>query len=241
MKIIELTQNKFTIVDTDIYEILKKYNWQYATVGYAVRSIWLNNKNKSFLMHREIYEYFNDEIPPNMVIDHINHNKLDNRIDNLRLANKSQNNYNRVVQSNNLSSDYKGVSKNKQTGNWVAYITSNYKRQCIGSFTNEIACANAYNYHAKKLFGEYALLNDVKFMNKEEFEKYQLPTTSTNNYKGVLFRKDSGKWRIRLTDLNGKRFYVGTGNYKSEDEALNIRNNYLIKNPELLLKYDLNK
>lgn len=70
---------------------------------------------------------------PSGQIDHINHDRADNRIENLRVVDNTGNHLNRPIQSNNKTG-FVGVSKFKRTGKFVAYITSNGKRIHLGYF-----------------------------------------------------------------------------------------------------------
>ena len=103
-------------------------------------------------MHREIMKPSKVE-----VIDHINHNKLDNTKENLRCCTKQQNEMNKVKRSN-TSSKFKGVTK---INKWMASITFNNKTINLGYFNTEKEAAKIYNVKAKELFGEFAYLNEV--------------------------------------------------------------------------------
>lgn len=83
--------------------------------------------------HRIIWEMHNGRIPEGMEIDHINHIKTDNRIENLRLVSHKQNLSNASLRSDS-SSGVSGVSWNRNRQKWHAYIKSNYKRRHIGFF-----------------------------------------------------------------------------------------------------------
>jgi hypothetical protein len=110
-------------------------------------------------------------------IDHKNRKKHDNRLSNLRVA-SNQNNSRNVSSYNNKKSDFKGVSYHKQAKHWYSRIKVNGKPIRIGCFTDEIACANSYNYFAEKLFGEFAFLNEVPYMSLEEWCSYRTSTKS---------------------------------------------------------------
>lgn len=104
--------------------------------------------------HRVVWEMHYGPIPDGMAIDHINGNPLDNRLENLRLATKTQNNMNRGATKRNTSG-YKGVSWNKKDGNWQAKIRIDGRNHHIGSFNDKEAAYLAYCDYAKKHHGEF--------------------------------------------------------------------------------------
>ena len=78
-------------------------------------------------VHRLIYEIHYGPIPPGMQIDHINGNRDDNRIDNLRLATQEQNQANMKLKVTNTSG-VKGVCWNQRYGMWYARVGHNNER-----------------------------------------------------------------------------------------------------------------
>ena len=158
MKEIPLSKGKFAIVDDHWYDELMKYKW-YEHEGYAVRKIRLpGNKFQTIRMHRVVARC--DD--PNMIVDHINGNKLDNREENLRIATKEENNRN-VKKTWTGTSRYKGVTHNPRSEKpWVAQIGYGNKRIYLGSFYTEEEAANMYNLAAKELYGEFAELNEIE-------------------------------------------------------------------------------
>jgi len=165
MKKIELTQNQYALVDDEDFDKLNQWKW-YATYQPCVKSFYAvrhlrgnkNSKRQSILMHRIIMD-----TPRNMQTDHINHDTLDNRKQNLRICTVGQNNSNRINHKN-FTSKYKGVYSDKRNKNlrWIAQIRINTKAVYLGAFKSEIQAAKAYNKKARELFGEYALLNKIK-------------------------------------------------------------------------------
>jgi len=151
IRYIALTKGKFAIVAASDYEKLNQYKWTAMKAGtswYARR----HSKGKCFLMHREIMQP-----PEGMVVDHIDGNGLNNHPRNLRVCTPAENQRNRRPVGG--SSQYKGVSYDKEHGKWEAGIHINGKRIHIGLFDSEIEAARAYDRKAQELFGQYAYLN----------------------------------------------------------------------------------
>lgn len=122
--------------------------------GYKVGDI----NDKSFYAHRVVWMYVFGMIPEGHDIDHINRDRCDNRIANLRLASRSSNNANRLG-ADGATSKYLGVSWSKRYNKWVAQITKNYKNKLLGRFCCEIEAAKAYDAAAIENHGEYARVN----------------------------------------------------------------------------------
>jgi hypothetical protein len=87
-------------------------------------------------------------------IDHINGQRSDNRIENLRECSYSQNHGNKRMNRNNTSG-YKGVFLDKRDGFWFVYVAHQY----IGRSQSIEEAAAMYDKAAKKHFGKFALTN----------------------------------------------------------------------------------
>lgn len=210
---------KVALVDDDDYEYLSKFKWWLSPQGY-VRRVGLKSsgEEKSVLMHREIVK-----CPDGLFVDHINHNTIDNRKRNLRICTPKENSRNKNKESDSKNT-HKGVKY--KNDNYEASIVVDGTYIFIGSFTNEIAAANAYNYHAIMYFGEFACLNEVEHMEKEEWENYMYKDTS--KYNGVSFNKRLKKWNCDIYIKSKKKTkYVGV--FDSEVEAAIIFNQEMYK------------
>lgn len=100
--------------------------------------------------HRLAWLYVHGEWPENN-IDHIDGDRSNNRIANLRVANPSQNIANSRKRK---ASEFKGVSRRHKR--WVAQITLNYKSLYLGTFNTPEEAHAAYLAAATRLFGEFA-------------------------------------------------------------------------------------
>lgn len=172
MKIMPLTQGKVAIVDDEDYEFLSKWKWQVHKSGggniYAVRTI--NNKGSKCWMHRLIIEAKKGQL-----VDHINHDGLDNRQENLRICTPSQNkmNQNPVKNWRGLP---KGVTKNKHNGRFKVKLSLNGKGYYFGTFDDLEDAAIMYDVAAQFFFGEYAGCNNLS-SHQETLQKI-FPTES---------------------------------------------------------------
>lgn len=109
---------------------------------------------KAYQAHRIVWEMFNSPIPKGMEIDHFNRNRSDNRIENLRLATRSENSQNMKTPKTNTSG-FKGVILNKNTNRWQAMIRLNSKRIYLGAYDLIEDAVEAYkkaenDYHITK-------------------------------------------------------------------------------------------
>lgn len=111
---------------------------------------------KLYLAHRLAWLYVYGAWPKDQ-IDHINLDKSDNRIDNLREATQWQNEGNVSIRRDNTSG-IKGVSWYKRDRKWRANIQINGKQKNLGFFDNIESAAFAYADAALERFGEFARL-----------------------------------------------------------------------------------
>ena len=101
-------------------------------------------------VHRAIFIMFNDEYPA--MVDHIDGNILNNKIENLRVCTNTQNQYNqKTVRS---SSGVKGVYWSKAANKWIASIKVNSKLKHLGTFSEKEDAIMARVSAAKSLHGE---------------------------------------------------------------------------------------
>jgi len=113
--------------DKEDYDLISQYNWSVTGSGYL-----FNSKQGTILMHRLIMN-----APDHLMVDHINHNILDNRKENLRLCNASQNNINKKVKGYTLRSN----------GKYEVSIRINGSYKYIGRFNTEKEAIDARKKH----------------------------------------------------------------------------------------------
>lgn len=155
MRTIPLTQGKVTLVDDEDYDELNRYKWYAHNTfknWYALRSDYINIKQKTIRMHHQVtgFRY--------KMIDHIDRNGLNNQKCNLRPCNHSQNRKNARLHKNNKSG-LRGVFWNEQRKKWETSICKDGKAIYLGLFDDKIEAAHIVDKKAKELFGEFAILN----------------------------------------------------------------------------------
>ena len=119
------------------------------TAGY----LGVRINSKLYLAHRLIFLMHKGYLPK--TLDHINGDRLDNRIENLRAVTASQNQHNRKINSNSTSG-YKGVSYYKQTNKWCARIRLESKRINLGYYNTPEEADAVVRKAREELHGGFA-------------------------------------------------------------------------------------
>ena len=120
------------------------------THGYFYLNLFREGKPFIRTVHQLVAIAFLNHNPCglNLVVDHINHDKQDNNVENLRITTQRGNCSNRSKQ---YTSKYVGVSWHKPMGKWQAKIKINGKENYLGLFTNELEASNAYQEKLKEV------------------------------------------------------------------------------------------
>jgi hypothetical protein len=135
------------LVDDDDFDFINKFGWHVDSKGYAR----CKKDGKGTFMARLIMKVTD----PQIFVDHINGNSLDNRKCNIRLSSNSQNQANRQNHPLNKSG-YRGVCWAKDTKKWQASIKVNCRSIYLGQFINIEDAADAYKKAAEHYFGEFS-------------------------------------------------------------------------------------
>jgi len=162
--IIQLTQGYRGLIDDEWEIYLSAYRWFAVRKGdlvYAACFIRPNGrKRRRIYLHRMILSV---ELSSRDVVDHRNHDGLDNREANLRICSQKQNSWNSRPRRRKGGSRFRGVSYiagKRDPLKWRARLKSGGGDRHLGYFRTEREAAEAYNVEAKKVFGEYACLNE---------------------------------------------------------------------------------
>lgn len=112
-------------------------------------SLCKNNKESSYSVHQLVAIAFLNHVPCGMdiVVDHINSNKLDNRVENLQLITSREN----TSRNRKGTSKYTGVHWLKAISKWRAVIGIKDKKKHLGVFTNEYEAHLAYQSALKEI------------------------------------------------------------------------------------------
>jgi len=224
---IPLTAGKFAMVDARDYEWLNQWRWHFKTSngrkdeGYAARIQLIDGFRIHRVIHRLVLAKHTDfSLESGLDVDHINRNKLDNRLFNLRPASRHENGGNRGCNKDNKCG-YKGVNL-YSNGKWKAQIVLQGKKVSLGYYLTAEEAAIAYNQASIEAYGEFAFLNDVDpgiVVNRLEYR-------GSKGYvaKGVCYNKKGQKWQA-YARVNKRVKHIGY--FKTEEEAINARKVYL--------------
>ena len=153
MKEIKLANGKgVVIVDDEWFPLLSQWKWHLTCKGYAERSV---RPGYGVMMHRIV-----NMTPQGLWTDHINGNKHDNRIENLRGATQAENKRNKALGLTNKSG-VKGVFLAKHVGKWVAQMWVDGKKRHLGCFDNLSLAQEFMELAREMVHGKFA--NHGKF------------------------------------------------------------------------------
>lgn len=197
-------ENAETLIDTeDLPKLLETNITWYMYQNYVYGNFYAGKKKqKKVRLHRYLME-----AKPGYVIDHINHNTLDNRKSNLREVDQFTNQQNRT--------NPKNVYLDKRSGLYYAMIRVNRKPLYSRYFKSfEEAKEEALKMRANLMPGSYEYLNND---NKEEVDLQDPDKPRGNNtsgYRYISYQKAIRKWRVKYKSV----YY---GDYEDINNALN--------------------
>lgn len=152
VKIINLDNNKKTLVDDEDFEFINQWKWRFHISnphgqGYAYRTC----KDNNIFMHRVIMNRINKDFPiifdkkTKIMIDHINRDRLDNRRQNIRIATNRENQLNSIRQNRSYT-NYQGIFKQTSgSPGFRVLIKRNGKQLYLGSFKDKEQAREARN------------------------------------------------------------------------------------------------
>lgn len=145
------------LVDRVDETLFRSNTWHITSKGYVATNLKRNGLDWSAggftgKLHRMILR-----APKGKVVDHVNHNKLDNRRSNIRICTGKENSRN-CKKRTPTKSGLKGVYDNRH-GKWASAIRVNDKLLHLGTFTIKEDAARTYDAAARKYFGEFASAN----------------------------------------------------------------------------------
>lgn len=209
--IYEELKKDFRVDDNRLFRLLKSGRWKEVIIkanekdGYCQVG-WGGHMFKS---HRLLYcLYHQTDVDPNLVIDHINNDKLDNSKANLRLVTAREN-------SNNLKKHRTGrlvgAKFNKRRNKFESGIKINNKQISLGCYNTEQEAHDVYKQVCNML--------DKSVEEIQEFFGIRTKSQCSSKYKGVSWQKKNKKW-VAQAFIKGKQVKLGL--YGTEQEAYNI-------------------
>lgn len=135
---ITMANGLVTLVDSRFADVVAEWSWHDNGVGYARNG---GNLPRMVYLHRFVLWLSGVECGDRQV-DHINNDRLDNRLCNLRVVSRSENQCNRPLQN---GKKYRGVRWDKRRNKYEAKLVRNRQTQFLGRFDNEIDAAKAYD------------------------------------------------------------------------------------------------
>lgn len=148
----------WTKVSPADYALAMRWPWRLDRSGYVVANQWNTRDHCTvpLALHRLVCR-----APRGYLVDHKRGDLLDCRRGSLRRATPSQNSANRLLLLPNKLSRYRGVTLHRKSGKWQAQAKQHDRFVHGGLHDTEEAAARAYNALAKRLWGRFAVLNNL--------------------------------------------------------------------------------
>ncbi|AYV83595.1 MAG: HNH endonuclease [Hyperionvirus sp.] len=133
----------YALVSKRSVDVILSFKWYVGKDGYPTG---YGGRQRGIKMHKLVMQGVRGK-----VIDHINRNKLDNRLENLRICTYKENSYN-TSRRNNKFKGVKKISENK----YAATISKDGVSHSINNISSETEAAKIYDMMAEELFGTFA-------------------------------------------------------------------------------------
>lgn len=199
---IKSVSRNYIDINNVIYQKKDKVLSSHPNKGYLKIRLRGNNKNFNYTVHQIVSISFLNHVicGHNLVINHKNFIRCDNRVINLEIITHRENCNKKHLKS---TSKYVGVYWNSQKNRWNSKIKINGRAKLLGSFVDEKEASEYY---------EKALINHNKGLDIEVKNHIY-----TSKYKGVSWDKFNNKWRSKIYRNKNP---VNLGRYKTELEAI---------------------
>lgn len=145
-------QTHTVYIDEQDKELVSKYTWSIDSGGYAGTNILTPTGQTRLLLHRLLMNL------GELVVDHVNRNKLDNRRCNLRVCTHSNNSHNKGTYTNNTTG-YRGIVLHR--GKYKVQCRLNGTNTHFGVYTTKHAAGIVAGIIRRELHGEYGQGNQV--------------------------------------------------------------------------------
>lgn len=189
---------------------VSELSWYVNVRGYGQTSQRLSSEQN--LMHRFIMiELRNQPATPDMYVDHINGDKLDNRRENLRFASAKQNAQNKLKQKTPATSKFLGVHFCKFQQKFISRVTIDNVVINLGVFDSEVEAAKARDCYILHQTGE--IRHNLNFPELKEELQQQEPVVIERK-ADKKFRNVTNKWstfyacvisnKVKLLDMHNK-------------------------------------
>lgn len=212
--------DEIILIDKTDYDTVKYYTCCVSN-GY----VCITSNNQIIKLHR----FLMNVIDPNVFIDHIDRNPLNNKRNNLRLSNAQKNAQNRgKIREKTASSKYIGIRYVKSDNVWRGVINKDNKTIYDIKDKDEILSAIRRDlYILKELKDDNYTLNFIWTIKEIEEWTIKIDNTQSSKYIGVYYSKHEKKWRVQISK-NKKCIYNEA--FDNEIYAARKRDIFILEN-----------